>query len=199
MVGVMKASGIILAGGQGSRMGRDKTLMLYQGETMVERTVRELRQAVDEIVIVVKDKLKYHIPGVVEIPDIYPGMGPLGGIHAGLSQINNRVGFVIGCDLPFFTSRLASFLLGRSPGYDVVVPKVNNYWEPVCAVYSQGCIGPIEKCLQSGIRRVCAFYPDVRVLEVDQKEISLIGQTETLFYNVNTSDEYKLLLQQTSE
>ncbi len=195
----MTASGIILAGGHSSRMGQDKTLMPYMGETMVERTVKELRKAVDEIIIAGKDRSKYQIPGVVEVTDIYQEMGPLGGIHAGLLQIKNRVGFVIGCDLPFFTSKLASFLLSRSTGYDVVIPKKNNYREPLCAVYSKDCLGPIEKCLQSGIRKVCEFYPDVRVLEVEQEETSLIGKAEVLFYNINTSDEYRSLLAQTAE
>jgi molybdopterin-guanine dinucleotide biosynthesis protein A len=191
---MMKASGVILAGGRSSRMGRDKALMLYNDKTIIERTVQELQKAVDDVIIVVNDKLKYHLPDVSEIPDVYPDLGPLSGMHAGLLQARHQAAFIISCDMPLFSARLAEYLLERSPGYDVVVPRINNYWEPMCAVYSKACIDPIEKRLLSGSRKVMAFYADVRVLEIAQSEIEAIGRLEDLFYNMNTPEDYQSFL-----
>jgi len=190
----MKASGIILAGGSSSRMGRDKSLMVYNQQTLIERTVNELRKVVDEIVIASNNTSKYGIPGVIEVPDLYPGMGPLAGIHAGLKQIKHQYAFVISCDMPLFRAELAKYLLELSPGYDVVVPQINEYHEPLCAVYSKNCIEPMENCLKAGVKKIYLFYPQVRILMVGREEIEKIGVPEELFYNLNTPEDYRLLL-----
>jgi molybdopterin-guanine dinucleotide biosynthesis protein A len=101
--------------------------------------------------------------------------------------------------MPLFSARLAEYLLERSPGYDVVVPRINNYWEPMCAVYSKACIDPIEKRLLSGARKVMAFYADVRVLEIAQDEIEAIGRLEDLFYNMNTPEDYQSFLRRMAQ
>ncbi len=191
----MKASGIILAGGSSSRMGRDKSLMVYNQQTLIERTVNELRKVVDEIVIASNNTSKYSIPGVIEVPDLYPGMGPLAGIHAGLKQIKHRYAFVISCDMPLFRARLAEYLLERCAGYDVVVTQINGYLEPLCAVYSKECLEPIESCLKAGVRKIILFFPQVRVLTIGHREIENIGNPEELFYNLNTPEDYRLLLE----
>ncbi|NPV30080.1 MAG: molybdenum cofactor guanylyltransferase [Firmicutes bacterium] len=190
----MKASGIILAGGCSSRMGRDKSLMVYNRQTLIERTVNELRKVVEDIVIASNHTSKYNISGVVEVPDLYPGMGPLAGMHAGLKQIKHQYAFIISCDMPLFRAELAKYLLDLSPGYDVVVPQLNNYLEPLCAVYSKGCIEPIESCLKAGLRKIILFYSQVRVLPVGREEIEKIGNPEELFYNLNTPEDYRSLL-----
>ncbi|AFV10396.1 molybdopterin-guanine dinucleotide biosynthesis protein A [Thermacetogenium phaeum DSM 12270] len=196
----MEASGIILAGGCSSRMGTDKSLMVYERQTLIERTVNELRKVVNEIVIASNNTSKYSIPGVVEVPDLYPGMGPLAGIHAGLKRVKHQYAFVIGCDMPLFKAELAKYLLEICPGYDVVVPQIDGYGEPLCAVYSKGCIEPIENCLKAGLRTVIMFYPQVRVLTVGRDEIERIGNPEELFYNLNTPEDYwSLMMRQNTD
>ncbi|MEL7567780.1 MAG: molybdenum cofactor guanylyltransferase [Dehalobacterium sp.] len=190
----MGISGIILAGGQSIRMGQDKTLMTYNDETLVEHTIKEMKKIADEIIIASNDTNKYNLPGLVEIPDIYPGMGPLGGMHAGLLKARNEYSFVVSCDMPLFSSKLASLLLERRAEYDVVVPEMGANLEPLCAVYSKRCIEAIEKCLQADIKQVFQFYPDVRVLKVSKSELSKIGEAEKLFFNLNTPEDYQVLL-----
>ncbi|MGB9791026.1 MAG: molybdenum cofactor guanylyltransferase [Thermacetogeniaceae bacterium] len=190
----MEASGIILAGGSSSRMGRDKSLIVYEQQTLIERTVNELQRVVDDLVIASNHTSRYNIPGTVEVPDVYPGMGPLAGIHAGLKRVKHHYAFVISCDLPLFKAELAAYLLELSPGYDVVVPQLDGYFEPLCAVYSKNCIDPIETCLKAGEKKIITFYPQVRVLPVGREEIERIGNPEELFYNLNTPEDYRLLL-----
>ncbi|MFY9139768.1 MAG: molybdenum cofactor guanylyltransferase [Thermacetogeniaceae bacterium] len=194
----MKASGIILAGGRSSRMGKDKSLMMYEQQTLIERTVNELKKVVDEIIIASNSTSKYGIPGVIEVPDIYPGMGPLAGIHAGLKRVKHQYAFVIGCDMPLFKAELAKFLLELCPGYDVVVPQIDGSGEPLCAVYSKSCIEPIENCLKDGLRSVTLFHHLVRVLPVGREQIEKIGSPKELFCNLNTPEDYKLLLERRS-
>ncbi len=190
----MKVSGIVLAGGRSSRMGQDKTLLSVNAESLIERTVKEMRKAVDEIIIASNQKCKYNIPGTVEIPDVFSGRGPLGGIHAGLLAASYPLAFVVAGDMPFFTADLATYLLSKSAGYDVVAPEIDGYWEPLCAVYSKDCLKPIEQYLVADIRKVYAFYPSVRVLKVKEKELIKMGKIENIFCNLNTPEDYQDLL-----
>lgn len=190
----MKVSGIVLAGGRSTRMGQDKTLLSINEEPLIERTVKELRKAVDEIIIASNQESKYNIPDTVEIPDVFPGSGPLGGIHAGLLAAKYPRAFVVAADMPFFSAELASYLLSKSSDYDVVAPEIDHYWEPLCAVYSKCCLQAIEQYLVADIRKVYAFYPSVRVLKVPEKELTGIGKTGQVFYNLNTPEDYKALL-----
>ena len=182
----MAVSGIILAGGRSSRMGRDKTLLSINNETLIERTLKKLAGVVDEIIIASNHTKKYNFSGVAEVPDHYPGLGPLAGLHAGLVAAQYQYAFVVSCDMPLFTGDLASYLLDRRSGYDVIVPVIWQRWEPLCAVYSRRCIGPVEQCLQSGVSQVYQFYPQVRVLKIGEDELQTVGNPEELFCNLNT-------------
>jgi molybdopterin-guanine dinucleotide biosynthesis protein A len=190
----MKVSGIVLAGGRSSRMGKDKTLLSINAETLIERTVKELSKAVDEIIIASNQECKYNIPGTVEIPDVFPGMGPLGGIHAGLLAAKYPLSFVVAADMPFFTANLAAYLLSKSKGYDVVAPEISGCWEPLCAVYSRTCLEAIENSLAADVRKVYGFYSNVRVLKVSEEELTNMGTAEDVFSNLNTPEDYHNLL-----
>ena len=189
----MGVSGIILAGGRSLRMGRDKTLLLLNNETLIERTIKKLQNVVDEIIIASNQTEKYNFPGLMEVIDTYPGVGPLGGLHAGLMASRHRHAFVISGDMPLFTEELARYLLERREGYDVVVPNIQNRWEPLCAVYSKKCIEPIESCLQTNMRNVHSFYSQVKVLKIAEGQLKSIGDLDELFCNLNTPEDFHLL------
>jgi molybdopterin-guanine dinucleotide biosynthesis protein A len=189
----MAVSGIILAGGRSSRMGRDKTLLVVERETLIERTVNELRGVTDEIIIASNATAKYGLPGVPEVPDIFPDMGPLGGLYAGLMAAKHDDVFAVAADMPYFTAKLAAYLLSRRGGHDAVVPRPGGEWEPLCAVYSRACAGPIEQCLLAGIRKVYRFYPAVKVLAVTGEEIGAAGLPANMFFNLNAPEDLALL------
>jgi molybdopterin-guanine dinucleotide biosynthesis protein A len=193
----MQVSGIILAGGRSSRLGRDKTLLTINNETLIKRTIRVLSEVADEIIIASNHTAKYNLPGLIEVPDTFSGMGPMGGMHAGLIAAKHTHAFVVSCDMPFFSSELAKFLVDRKDGYDVIVPQINKRWEPLCGVYSKKCVGYIEKCLSTNVKQVYQFYPYVKVLKVTEDEISGMGKVEDLFYNLNTPADYNAVMQKT--
>lgn len=186
----MKVTGLILAGGKSSRMGQDKSLLPYAGEPMIQRVVDELRPVVDEILIVSNQQKKYGIPDTREIADIFTDMGPLAGIHAGLSAAANDYIFVTACDMPYFDGRLARFLIDQAAGYDVVVPQINNYPEPLFAVYAKKCLPYIQDCLERNVRKILAFYPMVKVNFVGEELIRQVSDPEKAFFNVNTPADY---------
>lgn len=190
-----KTSGIILAGGRSTRMGRDKTLMKINGETLIEKMVSELGQVVDEVIIASNHFNKYNLPGTIEVPDLFTGTGPMGGIHAGLLKASHPYAFVVAADMPLFNSDLANFLINNvNKDYDVVAPEIDGAWEPLCAVYSQTCLKTIEEFLCAEIRNVYGLFERLRTLKINEQDLASIGQSRDNVYNMNTPEDYRHFL-----
>jgi molybdopterin-guanine dinucleotide biosynthesis protein A len=107
-------TGIIVAGGRSSRMGQDKALLELQGATMLERTAAALQQVAERVIVVARDMQGYGPIGLETVPDIYPGLGPLSGIHAGLSASTTEWGIVVACDMPFVQPEVLRALLAQT-------------------------------------------------------------------------------------
>ena len=189
----MKTTGVILAGGKSSRMGQDKSMLEFHGETLIGRSVRELRGCVDELIIVGNHPEKYGFSDVREIKDSYRGIGPLAGIHAGLKVAAHRYVFVAACDMPFLEARLVRMLLEKADGYDVVVPRTGGFPEPLFAVYSKDCLPYIERNIEKKCFRVVDIYPHVKVNYIEEEAIRQVADPRQAFANINTQEEYRKL------
>ncbi|HWP98114.1 MAG TPA: molybdenum cofactor guanylyltransferase [Syntrophomonadaceae bacterium] len=197
-VAALNVSGIVLSGGLSSRMGRDKTLITFNNETLIERVVREISKVADEIIIASNNTCKYGIPGTREVTDTYQGMGPLGGIHAGLMEAKYSLAFVVAADMPMFSADLAKHLLGKAAGYDVVVPEMNGKWEPLCAVYARQCLKCIDKFLRQGKRTVFSIYSELKVLNICDEQLLFLKNGDNVFMNLNTPEDYEEFIERNS-
>ncbi|MDX9871135.1 MAG: molybdenum cofactor guanylyltransferase [Clostridia bacterium] len=187
------ASGIILAGGDSSRMGLDKSLLPWKNGTVIGYIVQELRRIAPEIIIVSNHSGKYTFPGSKEISDEFINMGPLGGIHAGLKAASHDYVFVTACDLPFFDKRLALYLLEQLWGFQAAVPQQGALSEPLFAAYDKSCLPVFESCLQQGISKVQEAYSQLRINYVSEEKLKRIADSDTVFFNLNTPRDYALL------
>ena len=182
-------TGIVLAGGQSRRMGRNKALMELEGQTLIARVLDKVSSLCDELIISANNADLYvHLPARV-VPDVIPGRGALSGIHAGLCAMRNEMALVVACDMPFLNLRLLRYMVILAPGYDVIVPRVGEAYEPLHAIYGVNCIAPIEQLVARGPRRVIDFYEHVQVREIPQDKIALF-EAELSFVNVNTPQEW---------
>ncbi|TDA70402.1 MAG: molybdenum cofactor guanylyltransferase [Clostridia bacterium] len=130
------------------------------------------------------------LAGEVEFTaDLFPGYGPLAGIHAGLLKSRYLYNLVVACDMPFTDPRLAAYLLEQARGYDVAVPRIGGLLEPLFAVYSRNCLGPVQRSLEAGKRRTFDLYSQVRVRYVEEEEINRVTSWVAVFFNVNTPEE----------
>jgi len=179
---------IILAGGGSSRFGQVKALETMGDKSLIKWVVDSLTPLSQEIFIVVaqgKD-LFYSSPMVKVIEDIYPGKGPLGGIYSGLTASSSPRAIVVGCDMPFLNSALLSYMAGLSPGFDIVVPRIGEILEPLCAVYSQNCLTSIRSLLECGDLTVRRLFGMLKVRYVEEKELKIFDPECSSFFNVNT-------------
>ena len=97
---------MILAGGSSTRMKSNKALLPYSGELFIERIYRQLSEVFPEVILVTNAPEQYRFLPCRMVPDEFPGMGSLAGIHAGLKQSRTEHIFVVACDMPYLNSDL---------------------------------------------------------------------------------------------
>ncbi|NOZ21633.1 MAG: molybdenum cofactor guanylyltransferase [Planctomycetes bacterium] len=184
-------SAIILAGGESTRLGRDKAFLQIGGRTLIERTTAELAKVCDQVFISSNNPERFQcldVAGVV--PDVMPGLGPLGGIHAGLRAMANEYGFFVACDMPLLDAGVLRDQVERlrAEPCDAVVPRWDGRTEPLHAIYGRACLPAIERCIGRGERKIIAFYDDVRVA---YWELRPLEKWERYFHNINTEDDLR--------
>jgi molybdopterin-guanine dinucleotide biosynthesis protein A len=169
-------SAAILAGGRATRFGgRDKGTLIVGGRTILDRQLHELAALTDDLLIVRQD--------------VVPGCGPLGGIYTALTKARRDAVFVVACDMPFVVAPLVAHLLALSQGSDVVVPRTEDGYHPLCAVYRRTCLEPIARRLADRRLKITEMFSDVRVREVSGEELDAFGDRTQLLANVNTPAE----------
>ncbi len=187
-----RATLVILVGGASRRMGQPKHLLPTSQGTLVDHIVARLSPSFAETMLVGKEPVP--LPGGGRfVVDILPERNPLVGIYSALSALETSLCLVIGCDMPFVVPDLAQALLAQAAGFDVVVPRVGGYYEPLLAVYRPSCIPAIEEAIAEGSFRITSTYSRLRVREVSDDDIRAIDPDLISFTNLNTPKELALL------
>jgi len=179
----------ILSGGDNKRMLRSKAFLQIGEKAIIERETEILSTLFSRIIVVTNapgdhEHLRAHL-----VPDLVLGKGPLGGIYSGLVASNHEYSFVVSCDLPFLNAGLISYMIEVKSGYDVVVPKLDEFVEPLHALYSKRCLVPIQKHLNRNELKIQSFFPEVKVRYVGESEIDRYDPDRIAFFNVNTNDD----------
>ncbi|MBI3402334.1 MAG: molybdenum cofactor guanylyltransferase [Acidobacteria bacterium] len=189
----------ILCGGHATRFGgRDKSALVVEGRTILARQLAGLSSLSDDILLVggaSPAAQSFEGRDVRAIADLKPGCGPLGGIHAALTEARGDAVFVVACDMPFVTAALGAFLLGLAGSADVVVPRTERGYHPLCAVYTRACLGPVARRLGEGRLALRDLIGDaeVRARVVTAEEMEPFGGCDRLLANVNTPAEWASL------
>lgn len=183
------ACGCILAGGKSSRMGTNKALLEFQGQKLIERIAGQFAQWFDQVVLVTNTPDEYGLLGLPTVGDRIPGLGPLGGIEAGLAASRHRAAFLAACDMPFLSRDLIGHLLDLAADADAVVPVVGGEYEPMHAVYTRDCLQPVRANLDAGIYKIIRFYQQVRLRTVAEADLARFGPVRKLFFNCNTPED----------
>jgi molybdopterin-guanine dinucleotide biosynthesis protein A len=187
---ILDISCIVLAGGKGWRLGRDKTLEIIDNRNLLQRVLSQLSSFSNDIIVVTaKDRSLVQFtdyPGLRVVADTYPGEGALIGVGTGLAESNSWYNLVVACDMPFLNQALLRYMLELSAGFDLVVPRVDGLVEPLHAVYAKSCLAPIEGLLEQGNLRLSQLLDLVKVRYVEAEEIDRFDPKHLSFFNINT-------------
>jgi molybdopterin-guanine dinucleotide biosynthesis protein A len=186
--GMNEVSGIVLAGGQGRRMGGvDKGLQVLRGKPMVAWVLERLAPQVDEILVNANQNLEaYARFGYRVVPDAVGGFaGPLAGLHAGLSAAAHPLAVTVPCDSPFLPLDLVARLRRALGAHDLAVAKTGEQPHPVFSLVRRAVLGHLAEFLAGGGRKIDAWYASLKVVEVP------FDDEADAFRNINTIAELK--------
>lgn len=182
-------TGIILAGGKGRRMGRNKAFIDSGGVPLFERVYRVFKEIFSEIIIVTNDVLPFERYEAILQRDIILNKGALGGLYTGLFHSSNYHAFCSACDMPLLNPRVIEYMTEERDEYDVIVPKTHDGLHPLHAIYSKKCLNPMRQLLDRDDLKIVDFFGQVRVRYIEEMEIREFDPHMRSVINVNTEEE----------
>ena len=187
---IPKITGLILAGGRGSRMGSvDKGLQLFKGKPMVAHVLTRFQLQVDEVLINAnRGTEEYAAFGYRVIADAIDGFaGPLAGLHVGMTHASHALVATAPCDSPFLpldlVARMAAAM--QKENADLAVAKTFDQPHPVFCLVKTSLAPHLQSFLESGQRKIDKWYATLDIVEV------AFDDDEAAFSNINTVAELK--------
>ena len=189
------SAGIILAGGQSRRMGRDKALLPLPGaehSSFVAHLAALLSELCCEVVIVTRDAAQastyapYLSPSVHLVSDQIPAAGPLMGLASGLRAIQSSHALVTAVDMPFLQPALVAFLLSQSLDDQLLVPLVDAMPQVLLAVYPRTVLPLVEARLREGRRDPRSLLDLASVRYIEEELLRQADPDLRSFLNINT-------------
>lgn len=186
---VENVTAFVLAGGKSSRMGVDKAFLDLDGRTLLARALAT-GSALSQVLIV-GDISKFRSFGTV-VSDIYPGCGPLGGIHAALHSTATDFNLMLAVDLPIIGPEFLRYLFSQAVRANAVVtvPRCGGVFQPLCAVYRKQFAPVAERSLLAGQYQIGALFREVKVRVLEEDELIHAGFGVEIFRNLNTPQEW---------
>ena len=202
-------TGIILAGGKSSRMGKNKSFLKIGDETIIER-VRYLLQGIfKDVILITNDPDEYKFLGLPMFEDVYKHKGPLAGVHSGLVHSATDINFIISCDIPFMTKEMIKYLVDYRTSKLITIAKADGFIQQLAGKYSKACLNDAEKILKEQLEmerrdeiqqkrrcNVLKLIDRVGAEIIDAEKLSFYN--EDLYFNMNKTEDYESVVQKLS-
>lgn len=199
--------GVILAGGQGSRLGYvNKAELIFRGKPFHRLIGEQLKAARIPYVISSGTREMTAAEGISVVRDEPVGIhrvsddsqsnrpiGPMGGILTCFQKCGCERLFFVSCDMPLFHSPQATLLLDAwEDGVDGVIWRTGDgRLQPLCGLYSRSCLPALVSCVETGNYRIMGFLDRIAVKVLDTEAY---GVPDEWFFNVNSMEAYQKLL-----
>jgi molybdopterin-guanine dinucleotide biosynthesis protein A len=190
MITKQQITGLILAGGQGSRMGGvDKGWVNYQGAPLIQHAISALAPQVTELCISANRELaRYQQLGYIVVEDIIKDFaGPLAGIHAGLAQASTDWVATIPVDSPHISQDLVAKLVAcqQQTEAEVIFASDGEFPQPVFLLLQKSLLASLATQLNSGDGKIMRWVKQ-------QKHAECVFTDKRLFENKNSPDDLKV-------
>lgn len=177
-------------------MGTSKAMLPFGAETMLQRVVRLMLEAVPTLVVVASpgQELPRLPESVRVVRDHREGRGPLEGLLAGISGLSGDVSaaYATSCDVPLLNPAFVRRVLELLRDHDIAVPRTEGFHHPLAAAYRPTVLPHIEALLAADRLRPVFLFERVRTREITADELQDVG-LESL-RNLNTPEDYQAAL-----
>jgi molybdopterin-guanine dinucleotide biosynthesis protein A len=191
----LRVGGIVLCGGQSSRMGRPKAWLPIAGERMLPRVARVLGHVVAPVTVVAAPGQDLPtLPADVEIVrDDRPGRGPLEGLAAGLAALRDRAdaAYLSSCDVPFLRPAFVTRLIDLLGDHVICVPHVDEHHHPLATVYRTEVLDAVRRLLAENRMRPFFLFDMVPTRVVEASELVDVDPLCDSLRNLNTPGDYE--------
>jgi molybdopterin-guanine dinucleotide biosynthesis protein A len=186
-----KISGIILAGGNNSRVnGFNKTLFKLGTQTIFERIYSVMNDIFDDLIVVTRIPDDFLDIDIMIVPDVYPAHCSLNGIYSGLRYAINPQAFVVACDAPFISKDLILYMCDTyKDSSDAYYPRTEKGNEPLFAIYSKRCLNCFKNHLQLGKYKIIRSLKGLKIEPIHESTLRTKDPDMLSFYNVNTPED----------
>ena len=173
-------------------MGTDKAFISLGGRPLIEHAL-VLARSVTADVSIVGDAAKFSVFGAT-VPDVFAVRGPLGGIHAALSDSRCEHNLILAVDLSFIEKSFLKYLVhsALSSNALVTVPSADGYLHTLCAIYRKSFLPIVTRALEDGRNKIDALFPEIMVNVIPQEELTAAGFSVAMFRNLNTPEDLEM-------
>ena|SRR5579872_3097150 len=190
--------GIILCGGESTRMGRSKAWLPFGPEPMLARVVRIVSEVTAPVVVVAaRGQDLPPLPPDVEIAcDEYESLGPLAGLAAGLAALRGRAeaAYVSSCDVPLLRPEFVRQIIASLGEYDLAIPRDAAHRHPLAAVYRLSLETTIRERIAQNRLRLVDLPDHCRAREIDIADLRQADPELHSLQNTNTPADYAAAL-----
>jgi molybdenum cofactor guanylyltransferase len=183
-----KVTGFVLAGGLSSRMGEDKSRMLFRGKPLIMYAIEALSPLCEKVIIS-SNLPDYEFTGCDVWPDELPVQAPINGLYSCLKRSKTNWNIILTCDMPFAGSPLFAFLIEQTHGEDAIIPAHGQgLVEPLCGLYNRSALNVLEYRIQNEQYSILKLLQTIRCRYVN------IGPDQEfyhkdMFSNLNSPDD----------
>lgn len=183
-------TGALVAGGRATRMGGvPKGLLRVSGEPIAARSLRLFGELFGAALVVANDPAPYAPLGAPVIPDLLPGKGAPGGVHAALSAANTPWVFTAACDMPFLSAAPIEWLAAQREGAPAVLVRWGGWLEPLHAFWSRECLPLLDAALRAGDPSLQELARVVGARVIEEAEWRRVDPEGRAFENANTPED----------
>lgn len=188
-------TGIILSGGNSSRMQTNKALLKPGDKTIIEIVASKLNSIFEEVIVSANNIGEFNFLNLPIVPDEFTERGPLSGIHASLNYSKTKKNFIISCDMPLINEEMIDFICNIKSDNEIILPRAKGKIQQLCGVYSKSVADEIDNLfilLDTDINIKGSVF---ELLERVSKEIVDVDElpfyNENIFFNMNLPEDYK--------
>lgn len=187
----MLTCGVVLAGGQSSRMGTNKSLLPINGKAAIVHIVDELVYCVDEVIIIANETKPYEFLQKEIFADRYSNYGPLAGLESALFHQKADLYFLAACDMPFVSCQVYNFLAEQIDQHDAVIPIYEGREHPLAGVYRKSILPHVQQQIQQKNLRMNSFHSAIKVKYVETYGDLDTNLLDKHFFNMNNPEQYE--------
>lgn len=189
---MIDCAGIILAGGRSKRMGKDKSLLIFEDKTLLQRMIDEQKKLIRDVYVIGKGTESFdNAEGIL---DKVENLGPIGGLFTAMSEIHANWYLISPCDMPFLKHTELKVILDEIENnrYEAIIAESKKGIEPLVAVYSSKIFPLMKQNIKNGNYAIRALFDKInkRFLKFDEQIFE-----KDIFFNINYPVDYKNALQ----